>query len=66
MTRVLSLENKSFSRAIISFDAKSGLCIGGVCLVHFEADERAPEFFFQDMRWRRLPCIKARFSTDAL
>jgi len=41
------LENKAFSRVIISFDAKSGLYIGGVYLVHFEADERVPEFFFR-------------------
>jgi len=54
LVRVEVLEIKFFSRTIISFDAQSDLCIGRVCLVHFEADERAPEFLFQDTQWRRL------------
>jgi len=43
LVRVEVLENKSLSRTIISFDAKSDLCVGSVRLVHFEADERAPD-----------------------
>ena len=54
LVRVEVLENKSLSRTIISFDAKSDLCVGSVRLVHFDVDERAPEFLFEDTRWRRL------------
>jgi len=54
LVRVEVLENKSFSGTIISLDAKSDLCVGSVRLVHFQADERAPEFLFEDTRWRWL------------
>ena len=54
LVRVEFLENKFLSRTIISFDAKSDLCVGSVRLVHFETDERAPEFLFGDTRGRRL------------